>query len=79
MLSRTQYIPRIKNLVFSIDGINQEHKGLLKGDGIIAFSKLWELIEDKEEIIEFVKEQLDSDSPKTIKEAKRFLKERCFE
>ena len=78
-LSRTQYIPRIKNLIFSIDGINQEHIGLLKGDGIIAFSKLWELIEDKEKIIEFVKEQLDSDSPKTIKEAKRFLKERCIE
>ncbi len=74
--SRPEYIPRIRNLIFSIDGINQEHKGLLKGDGILAFTELWDLINEKEEIIEFVKDQLSSDSPKTVKEAKKFLKEK---
>jgi hypothetical protein len=74
--ARPEYIPRIRDLVFSIDVINQEHKGLLKGDGIIAFAQLWNLMENKEEIIAFVKDQLDSESPKTIKEAKKFLKEK---
>ena len=77
--SRPQYIPQIRDLVFSIDGINQEHKGLLKGDGIIAFTRLWDLMEDKEEIVTFVKDQLDSESPKTIKEAKKFLKDKGYQ
>ena len=76
--SRPQYIPQIRNLIFSIDGINQEHKGLLKGDGILAFAQLWDQIDEKEEIIQFVKDQLDSESPKTIKEAKKFLKEKGY-
>ena len=76
--ARPQYIPQIRNLIFSIDGINQEHKGLLKGDGILAFAQLWKLIDEKEEIIQFVKDQLDSESPKTIKEAKKFLKEKGY-
>jgi len=77
--SRPQYILQIRNLIFSIDGINQEHKGLLKGDGILAFAQLWDQLKDKQEIIDFVKDQLDSESPKTIKEAKKFLKERSID
>ena len=78
-IERPQYVPKIKTLILSIDGLNQEHKGLLKGDGIIAFSRLWDLVEDKQEIVEFVKNQLDSESPKTIKEAKRFLREKGYQ
>jgi hypothetical protein len=74
--ARPEYIPRISDLVFSIDELNQEHKGLLKGDGILAFEQLWDKLDNQEEVLEFVKNQLDSESPKTIKEAKRFLKKK---
>ena len=76
---RPRYVPRIKKLILSIDGLNQEHKGLLKGDGIIAFSRLWDHIEDRQEIVEFVKNQLESESPKTVKEAKKFLREKGYQ
>lgn len=74
--ARPQYIPRIKNLLFSIDKINQEHKGLLKGDALLTFAELWDLLDQntKKEVMNLAKELLKSDSPKTRKEAKKFLK-----
>ena len=73
--ARTEYIPRIKKILLSIDGLNQEHLGLLKGDAILAFAELWDLLSarDKTEAISFARKQIESDSPKTRKEAKKFL------
>jgi len=73
--ARSEYIPRIKETLFSIDTINHEHKGLLKGDALLAFAELWDLLdnETKKEVMNFAEELLSSDSPKTKKEAKKFL------
>ncbi len=73
---RPEYIPRIKEILFSIDKINHEHKGLLKGDALLAYAELWDLLdqETKKEVMNFAEELLSSDSPKTKKEAKKFLK-----
>lgn len=46
---------------------------LVKGDIIEAFDEYFEEAEEKMEIIAFVKEQLDCDSPKTRKIAAKFL------
>ncbi len=48
-------------------------KDLIKGDIVEGFSKYFKNIENKEEIIKFVKIQLDSSSPSTVKKAKEFL------
>jgi hypothetical protein len=73
--ARPEYIPRIVKILFSIDGLNQEHKGLLKGDALLAFAELWDLIDQttRAKIIEFAKGLLNSESPRTKKEAKKFL------
>jgi hypothetical protein len=73
--ARPSYIPEIKEILFSIDKINQEHKGLLKGDALLAFAELWDLLDHdtKKEVMSFAKKLVDSDSPKTRKEAKKFL------
>ncbi len=73
--ARHEYIPRISEILFSVDKINQEHKGLLKGDALLAFTELWDLLDQdkKIEVMNFAKNQVKSDSPKTRKEAKKFL------
>jgi hypothetical protein len=48
-------------------------KDLIKGDIIESFGEYCEDIEDKDRIIEFVKKQLKSHSPSTVKKAKKFL------
>jgi hypothetical protein len=50
-----------------------QRRDLVKSDIIEAFDEYFEEAEDKERIIEFVKKQLDCDSPKTRKAAARFL------
>jgi len=50
-----------------------QRRDLVKGDIIEAFDEYFEEAEDKREIIEFVKEQLKCDSPKTRKIAAKFL------
>ena len=58
--------------------IEKSHKGkqidLIKAYAIEAFDKYFEESSDKTEILDFVKAQLDSKSPKTRKVAKEFLK-----
>jgi hypothetical protein len=73
--ARPEYVPRIKDILFSIDGLDQEHKGLLKGDALLAFIELWDLLNTatKKKVVDFAKDLLSSDSPKTRKEAKKFL------
>jgi hypothetical protein len=60
----------------SIDGTAQKHKDLVKSGAIQAFDEYFLEADDKEEILEFVREQLTCRSPKTRKEAKKFLKKR---
>ncbi len=73
--ARPEYIPRIVEILFSIDGLNQEHKGLLKGDALLSFTELWELLDQdtRVKVVEFAKGLLNSESPKTKKEARKFL------
>jgi hypothetical protein len=73
--ARPDYIPRIREILFSIDAINHEHKGLLKGDALLAFAELWDLLNPgtKKKVVDFAKGLLKSESPKTQKEARRFL------
>jgi hypothetical protein len=50
-----------------------QRRDLVKGDIIKAFDEYFEGAEDKRKIVEFVKEQLKCDSPKTRKIAAEFL------
>jgi hypothetical protein len=71
--------PKLKSKITEILlGINesqhtQNRKDLIKGDIIESFGEYCEDIEDKDKIIEFVKKQLKSSSPSTVKKAKKFL------
>ena len=51
-----------------------QRRDLVKSDIIEAFDKYFEKAENKRQIIEFVRLQLDCDSPKTRKTATKFLK-----
>ena len=65
---------KITDLLLNIENI---HRGkqieLVKSAVIESFSEFYEKAEKKDEIIRFVKNQIDSDSPKTRKSAKEFL------
>lgn len=67
---------KITNKLLSIDETHHkpERKDLIKGYAIEAFNEYFEEVENKKEILEFVKKQLKSKSPTTIKKAKEFLK-----
>jgi hypothetical protein len=67
---------KITNKLLSIDKTNQKHKDLVKAYTIEAFDEYFEEAENKKKIIEFVKKQLNSTSPKARKKAKEFLKKR---
>ena len=58
--------------------IDKTHRGkqieLIKGFAVEAFGEYFEEAENKKEIMEFVKKQLNSESPKTRKNAENFLK-----
>jgi len=64
----------ISNILLNIDRL---HKGkqteLLKGYAIESFNEYFDKIKDKNKILNFVKEQLNSTSPKTRKVAKEFI------
>lgn len=66
---------KITNILLNID--NTQHsssrKDLIKGDIIESFSGYFKYIKNKNEIIDFVKNQLKSSSPSTVKKAKEFL------
>ncbi len=72
-------IPSLRTKVISaLLGIdNTRHtssrKDLIKGDIVESVSMFFKDIENKEQIIKFVKSQLKSSSPNTIKKAKQFL------
>lgn len=51
-----------------------DRKELIKSYAIEGFDEYFEEAEEKERITEFVRLQLNSESPRTRKAAKRFLK-----
>jgi len=65
---------KITDLLLNIENI---HLGkqieLVKSAVIESFSEFYENAEKKDEILRFVKNQMDSDSPKTRKSAREFL------
>ena len=65
---------KITNKLLNIDNTHRgKQKELIKAYAIEAFDEYYEEAEDKKKIIEFVKKQLESESPKTRKKAKEFL------
>ncbi|MFW9970699.1 MAG: hypothetical protein ACFFDF_10910 [Candidatus Odinarchaeota archaeon] len=66
---------KITNILLDIDNTQHisSHKDLIKGDIIESFSEYFKDMENKNEIIKFVKNQLKSSSPSTVKKAKNFL------
>lgn len=66
---------KIRNQLLSFDDTHHTAscKDLIKGDIIESFSEFFEYLEDKDEIFKFVKNQLSSSSPSTLKKIKEFL------
>lgn len=64
---------KITDILLNINGTNQKHKGLVKGDAIEAFDQYFEEAKNKEMILKFVREQVNCESPRTRKIAKQFL------
>ena len=78
MIARAK--PKLQNKITKrLLGIDKTQHGpecrnIIKGKAILSFGEYFEEAKNKDEIIEFVKQQLDSKSPKTRKKAKEFLK-----
>lgn len=74
--AKPQLEARITSKLLDIDETHHEpgRKDLIKAGAIEAFSEYFEEASNKGKIIEFVKKQLNSGSPKTRKMAKEFLK-----
>ena len=67
---------QITSLLLNIDNVNRcRHPELLKSYVIQAFDDCFDMISTKEQtsVIQFVKNQINSESPKTRKTAKAFL------
>jgi hypothetical protein len=67
---------KITNKLLNIDKTSQKHKDLIKSGAIESFSEYFNESKERKKIIEFVKKQLNCESPKTRKAANKFLKER---
>lgn len=67
---------KITKMLLDIDKTypRPERRDLMKGSVIEALSEYFEEVKDKKKTIEFVKEQLNCESPKTRKVAREFLK-----
>jgi len=72
--------PNIESIItqklLEIDNTHHDPKrlDLVKGDIVDSFKKYYKNSKEKQEILEFVKKQLNSFSPSTVKKAKEFLK-----
>lgn len=77
VLARPHLKRRVTELLLDVDEKSRcRHPGLLKSYAIEAFDDYFEESGDKNRIVQFVRDQLNSDSPKTRKTARRFLKKR---
>jgi hypothetical protein len=63
----------ITNRLLNINNIVHRHKDLVKAGAIEAFDLFFQKSKNQEKILEFVKAQLNCESPKTRKLAKEFL------
>jgi len=72
-LAKPELQSQITNRLLDIDNTVQRHKDLVKSGAIEAFDAYFEQSKDQTRIIEFVKAQLNCESPKTRKMAKEFL------
>jgi hypothetical protein len=72
-LAKPELQAEITSRLLDIDNTVQRHKDLVKSGDIEAFDTYFEKSIDKARIIEFVKAQLNCESPKTRKMAKEFL------
>jgi hypothetical protein len=79
VIAKPELEPRITERLLSIDATRHEpgHKELIKSEAVVAFSEYFEVAKDKEKIIEFVKQQAKSKSPKARNTAKKFLETRA--
>jgi hypothetical protein len=73
-LAKPKLQAEITNRLLDIDKTAQKHKDLVKASAIEAFDAYFEKSEDQARINEFVKAQMNCESPKTRKKAKEFLK-----
>ena len=65
---------RITNMLLHLDAIHPgKQLAMIKGEAIETFGKYFELSNNKDGILKFVKDQLDNPSPKARKLAKQFL------
>ncbi len=67
---------KIVNKLLDVDKTHhdKDRRALIWGDIIEAFNMNFEELKDKKKVLEFVKKQLNSASPTTVKRAKAFLK-----
>ena len=72
-LAKPELQVEITNRLLDIDNTVQRHKDLVKASAIEAFDAYFGKSKDQTRIIEFVKAQLNCESPKTRKMAKEFL------
>jgi hypothetical protein len=72
-LAKPELQSEITKRLLDIDNTVQRHKDLVKSGAIEAFDAYFEDSKDQARIIEFVKAQLNCESPKTRKMAKEFL------
>ena len=66
---------KIRDRLFGIDHTHHppQRRDLIKGRAVEAFGEYFEEAEAKDQILEFVRRQLEADSPRTRKEARKFL------
>jgi hypothetical protein len=75
--ARPELQNKILDMLLTTDQTTKcRHKDLLKGYVIEGLDEGYEIIIQKKKVVEFVKRQLDSESPKTRKRAKEFLNKR---
>ena len=69
---------RITSRLLSIDETHHppERRDLIKGHAVEAFGEYFDGSGDRSRILEFVRAQLESESPRTRKKAREFLKRR---
>jgi hypothetical protein len=70
-------LQRIVDKLLTIDATHHEsgRKDLIKADIILALEQLYDRVDNKSEVLRFVKNQLGCSSPKTRKAAEAFLKQ----
>ena len=76
--ARPELESRITAKLLAIDGTHHhpDRKDLIKGYAIEALGEYYEQAGDKSKVLDFVRRQLDSSSPKTRKLAREFLRKR---